>query len=102
MNIINPSYGQRISTDTILIRKHETRIHKNQQRLWAYWGEVDQSIIDGVFLGFRTLRNGWIERLGHGEGDHFRLAETVKVALISPDEHQNPVYARPPDFVTLF
>ena len=47
---------------------------------------------EGIFLGTRTLRNGYL--VSDCEGSHYFVAdETIKVALVCTGKNKNPFYA---------
>jgi len=46
----------------------------------------------GIFLGWRTLREGYSVQLGYDEGGWgFRITRTIKAALVAIEKH-NPIY----------
>lgn len=64
---------------------------RNTRRRWKYWDEVQGSVKEGIFLGYRTLHNGtseWESEVGYIFDSH----ESFKAALVCPSDKKNPVY----------
>jgi hypothetical protein len=82
--------------DIITVKGKYRRINKSVQtglssQTHKVWVLIEKEIT-GIFLGTRTLANGRI-KYDHEFGVEFYPLEHFKVALISPSERFNPVYA---------
>jgi hypothetical protein len=91
-------HGDRVTVTATLTRRssHLPRDQKGGRTGWfKEWHRetLHRGARAGLFLGFRTLRNGWNEWGGEGEGVGFTPdGAPLKVALVSLASHLNPVY----------
>lgn len=59
-------------------------------KAWESWPR-DKKIIQGVYIGCRTYRNGVSKLIGSHGGRIFITVSTVRVALIVPNTRSNPI-----------
>jgi hypothetical protein len=55
------------------------------------WKRVPFVVDGGIFLGFRTLSDGWND-YEYEVGYVFSAIESFKAALVCPSDRMNPVY----------
>ena len=70
-----------------------TKVWHNKEHRDHTWEEVPfklQKPITGIYVGYRYYRNGWV-KYWHDEVPEFIFDSSVKVALIVPNERQNPI-----------
>jgi len=100
-------FGQRVTIDQKYSRWWKKR--KDPRKLnilpsgrkyeYKFWkadilpinNKTGKSARRGIFLGYRTLRNGFLDR-DYQEGTTFDTHESFKVALVCLSEHENPIY----------
>jgi len=82
--------------DQVLITKKYRR-HKKEGLIKEYLPENFKS--DGIFLGLRTITNGYSECWGN-EPCYWMATESFRVGLVIINERENPVYV-PIDSITL-
>jgi hypothetical protein len=79
-------YIKRYKNITIPKTEHNIEYTK----LFTYWSLKLIEINKGIFLGYRYIKDGYIE---YGiVGNYFNHTKITKVALISPDSKRNPIY----------
>ena len=87
----NPNFGDRVSADTVLIRREKEKRDKDHilmtMRVWEEWPRE----IDGIFLGTRMLQNGQ-RKCDEDYGYYLEVHERLKAALVCPGPNRNPVY----------
>lgn len=79
-------YGQKVVATGRLTRT----FRRPNRKEWVDWTPKSFGF-EGLFLGYRNLSNGeliWDE----DEGNIYYPKEHMKVALVSPNERENPVY----------
>jgi hypothetical protein len=85
-----PRYGSRIIVNGKYRRDLEMKERGNYKSRFKYW-KVEPCKLEGLFLGLRTLSDGWSE--WEDECGHIFTSEThYKAALFSPGPNKNPVY----------
>jgi hypothetical protein len=89
-NLVSPEYGQVVTATKGLRRKWESRQRGHRQCGYKLWVETEKTV-KGIFLGTRTLQNGW-RQFEEDEGYIFIRDNTFEAALISPGPRLNPVY----------
>ena len=72
--------GDKVHSDHILLRERSGR-----KRTWVEGSRR----ISGIYVGWRTYRNGEITWDDYGEA--FTITDHIKIALIVIDEKRNPV-----------
>ena len=87
-------FGQSIIINNKLVRKLKSK-PKNQGRLsgsgYKYWHNLDIKEQSAIFLGFRTLKNGW-RTFDSDEGWYFEADEAIIAALVCTGKSKNPFY----------
>ncbi len=95
MRVLN--YGKEYWYSQKYIKKYrniiipESEHNIEYKKLFAYWIPESIKINNGIFLGYRYIKEGYIE-YGGGVGNYFYCTKSTKVALISPDSKRNPIY----------
>jgi len=56
------------------------------------WIAIETPPTTVYFLGYRTLRNGYLDYRGYEEGTLFKSDGTVKAALVIKNRIENPFY----------
>lgn len=79
-------YGKIVTANKMYVRRTIIK----EGRRFKHWVLTPQ-FTRGIYLGKRTLQNGYIE-WQDDEGWLFYSSEFIKVALVSPSEHKNPIY----------
>lgn len=69
-------------------RKYEYKYWKEE--LLPINNKTGKSARNGIFLGYRTLRNGFVNR--YHDGTTFDALESIKVALVCLSRTENPIY----------
>lgn len=88
-------YGQLYKPTTLLERRKSSI---KRQVSWATvpWEYKISANIDGfvgvIFLGYRTVHEGYISRFGYDEPAIFKKTKAVKAALVCYSSKANPVY----------
>jgi hypothetical protein len=87
-------HGARVLVTATLCRAVERRKHHKTllTQSWKVWQTIAMDEKPGVFLGWRTLRNGVREWEGDEVGYVFFQRETVAAALVSLSRTLAPVY----------
>jgi len=83
---MTPVYGQVVRSSHGLRRKLEGRQRGMRPCGYKVWVETNKPV-EGLFLGTRTLHNGWRE-WNDECGYMFFTTESFQVALISPGPHR--------------
>ena len=91
-DLIMPAYGDRVTFDHYYYRtsKQTKRGKDNYYGTLKCW-EVGLCDMQGIFLGTRTLQDGWLD-WPCDEGCTFVPTRRYKVALVSPGPNKNPLY----------
>ncbi len=97
-------FGKRIIVSAVLKREWKLKSNPKEQpypgifdkktpkRGYKFWDTVEIKVPRyGIFLGYRTLFDGFIER-DYDEGDQFTISKHYRVALVCLSERENPVY----------
>jgi hypothetical protein len=79
-------YGQKVVATGIMRRTYQSP----NKKIWVNNASDDYKFT-GLLLGYRTLSNGDMEWFSD-EGNRYTPREHFKVALVSPNERENPVY----------
>jgi hypothetical protein len=79
-------FGDRVSIESKLVRRCPII---EGERLYV-WVRSPYLCSNCIFLGYRTVRNGTVDR--DEESTYFTAKEFIKVALVSPSLLLNPVY----------
>jgi hypothetical protein len=91
------NYGKEYYYSRQYIKKHKNiTIPKTEHnieftKLFTYWDLKLIEINKGIFLGYRYIKEGYIE-YDPENGNYFYCTKSTKVALISPDSKRNPIY----------
>lgn len=89
--VVMPVFGQRVSISKKFYRKTEIRRNdRGYGRTWKFWAELDFGANDCIFLGVRTLQNGY-RVYDSDEGISFDPVERVKAALVCVNDRLAPV-----------
>lgn len=90
-------FGKRVSFTHKYVRVRVTRKDKMpsgrecNNSNWKVWNIVPYEVSEGIFLGFRTLKNGtreWDSQYGWS----FEPKESFRAALVAPSAKLNPVF----------
>lgn len=86
-----PQLGQRVKA-----RRCVFKIRAHGKVTWQTdpW---KQKPIEGIYIGYRDMKEGSIVYNGEDEAHGFMANRTVRVWLIVRDERRNPAYALPED-----
>jgi len=83
---------QKITVNKKLCRVSTTK-HINKATLnYKKWTAIETPPTNVYFLGYRTLRNGYIDYYGDEGGVVFKGDGTVKAALVINNRTENPFY----------
>jgi len=61
-----------------------------------FW-QHDPKVREGIYIGYRTVSDGFSEWLGAEEGNGYTQYASYRVALVVFSERENPVYVFPSD-----
>ena len=78
--------GQKVTFDRKLIRK----TNRGEGRRYKFWAEAPTKHSSGIFLGFRSLKNGHTDWEEYGW--LFSETETIQAALVCCSVRENPIY----------
>lgn len=86
---MNFKFGEQIVFDTKLERiygknPYDSKINK-------FWKYIHMQPTNGIFLGWRTLSNGYVVRY-YDEGPDYDPKEYIKVALVAYSPKRKPIY----------
>jgi hypothetical protein len=85
--------GQTVAVSQRYFRREENEfVPQGRTRRKKVWKAEKRKLESCVFLGYRTLKNGWTD-WDSDCGWCFRSIETIKVALVCPPGNKNPFYA---------
>lgn len=80
--------------DKIIVNRFYRRSFDNGKRIWA---NCPYPVHNGIFLGYRTIQEGWRE--WEYSNWIFIPTDYLRVALVSPGPTLNPIYV-PIDSIT--
>lgn len=84
--------GQAVVVSQRYVRREENEfVPQGRTRRKKVWKAENRRSESCVFLGYRTLKNGWTD-WDSDCGWCFRSTETIKVALVCPPGNKNPFY----------
>jgi len=83
---------QKITVDKKLCRVSITKNVNKATLNYKKWTAIETPSTNVYFLGYRTLRNGYIDYYGDEGGIVFDCDGTVKAALVIKNRTENPFY----------
>jgi len=89
-------FGQKVK---VLAKMVRYRNHENRKNSYGrefsvkakYWVKREITKVNGIFLGYRTLYNGYVDEI-IDEGLIFISESHFQVALVACSPNKNPVY----------
>ena len=87
------AFGDRVNCTHRFVRKERRVENKNGygSTSWKIWGKKSYSVSSGIFLGYRTLKDG-TRNFKYDAGWIFTPKKYFKAALICPTDKINPVF----------
>jgi len=89
-------FGQKVTIKEKYDRKYRkkaphVKFYSSLTSDWRVWETEVYIQTNCIFLGYRYLKNG-IVVFDPEEGPSFNKKEQIKVALVCPGKHLNPIY----------
>ncbi len=82
----NMKFGDWITFDVTLKRAQENK----GDGVYKFWQKIEGGVTPGIFLGYRTLANGYRNYYSEG-GFSFTPKAYLRAALVAFSERHNPV-----------
>jgi hypothetical protein len=85
-----PTFGARVAVRAIYVRR---RRHSIEKRAWVKWWQAQNlsSPREALYIGHRTLQDGWNDYIGEEEGIAFVPERRFRAGLVVFTERSRPV-----------